>query len=148
MLNGVLWPLLGTYISRFIGLSNLRRICGKMVMKRQMCHIYNEKWAEKIFLAAILNFWFQPIFFHMACLYTSQYSYAMKKIGPTLWLPWCSKGKILNFSDILSPISTPTPHFKRIRQHLQLVERKREIQWNANDHGVMSIKVLAICLKT
>jgi hypothetical protein len=54
-----------------------------------------------------------------------------------LWPPWWSTGKMVIFSSkwapgghlefpyILSPIPTPMLHFKRICQHLRLVERER-----------------------
>ena len=45
-----------------------------MVIKRKMCLYYSEKCAKKL-LAVILNFRYQPIFLHIACLYTQQYSY-------------------------------------------------------------------------
>jgi hypothetical protein len=62
----------------------------------------------------------------------------MKTMGPTLWQNghFLIKNKpmvaILNFQfspnsfpDIISPIPTPMLNFKRIHQHLQLVERER-----------------------
>ena len=59
-----------------------------MVIKRKMSLFDSEKFAKK-FLAVILNFRYQPIFLHIACLYTQQYSYPIfKKIGPTLWSSW------------------------------------------------------------
>ncbi len=41
-----------------------------MIIRRQMCNFYIEKWAENNLLVAILNFRFQPKFIHMACSHT------------------------------------------------------------------------------
>jgi hypothetical protein len=76
------------------------------------------------------------------------------KIGPTLWplgyqqvnLSFFSKTcghfefpiSTNSFPAILSPIPTPMPNFKRIRQHLQFVENKKFYGRRRGGHGMMT----------
>ena len=75
-----------------------------MVIKKKLCHFYSEKWAEKSLLAAIFNSRFQPIFFSYGMSwYLAIFIPNMKTIGPILWPPWWSTGKIITFSSKMSP---------------------------------------------
>ena len=121
------------------------RTCSVVTMvNRQMCYFTVKNEPKK----AIGGHFEFPIsadllpygmFLHLAIFLPN-----MKTIGPTLWPLWWYRQNghffikneplvaILNFQfspnsfpDILSPIPTPMLNFKRIRQHLQLVERER-----------------------
>ena len=115
-----------------------------MVLKRQMCHFYIDKWAVKKPRGG--HFEFQISADLLPCdmsLYLAIFSPYIKTTGPTLWPTWWSTGKIViffiekeailnfqfspnSFPAILSPIPTPMPNIKIICQHLQLVEREQK----------------------